>query len=227
MKEYKKPKLRKGIEKKVIHAMKFAKAKSRNRVLTAINTTIKSIIYSELKDIPDGDIEYYEDKINNTLSPIMAIITRQYDWSQMQSKMLSEKDKEIESLKIQLEVSLENQLEAKKDEDDYLKEISELKKEKGNFSERRFINMKKCIKENNEKCNKSINAMLRQRDKVENENYKLQVELKSIKDKYYELIYGVASKYKDESRHETALRYIMSCENNNTSTESTEGNNNE
>ena len=33
-----------------------------------------------------------------------------------------------------------------------------------------------------------------------------------ISKKYYELLYGVASKFPDESRHETALRYILNAE---------------
>jgi hypothetical protein len=37
--------------------------------------------------------------------------------------------------------------------------------------------------------------------------------LLEIEKKYYELLYGVASKYPNETRHETALRYIQEREN--------------
>ena len=37
-------------------------------------------------------------------------------------------------------------------------------------------------------------------------------QIKELQDKYYELLYGVASKFPDESRHETALRYIRNGE---------------
>jgi len=37
-------------------------------------------------------------------------------------------------------------------------------------------------------------------------------QIKELKDKYYELIMAVANKYKDETRHETALRYIRTRE---------------
>jgi hypothetical protein len=37
-------------------------------------------------------------------------------------------------------------------------------------------------------------------------------ELADIEKKYYELIYAVANKYPNESRHETALRYIKERE---------------
>lgn len=36
--------------------------------------------------------------------------------------------------------------------------------------------------------------------------------LKLIKQKYYELIYAVGNKYPNETRHETALRYIKQAE---------------
>lgn len=34
----------------------------------------------------------------------------------------------------------------------------------------------------------------------------------SIEEKYYELLYAVGNKYPNESRHETALRYIKEAE---------------
>ena len=34
----------------------------------------------------------------------------------------------------------------------------------------------------------------------------------SVKDLYYELLYAVGKKYPGESRHETALRYILAAE---------------
>lgn len=34
-----------------------------------------------------------------------------------------------------------------------------------------------------------------------------------LQTKYHELLYGVASKFPNESRHETALRYILNAEN--------------
>ena len=39
-------------------------------------------------------------------------------------------------------------------------------------------------------------------------------QLEYIKTKYNELIMAVGNKYKDETRHETALRYIRQTENN-------------
>lgn len=38
-------------------------------------------------------------------------------------------------------------------------------------------------------------------------------EIQSLKSKYHELLYQVAKKFPDESRHETALRYIRQAEN--------------
>jgi hypothetical protein len=38
-------------------------------------------------------------------------------------------------------------------------------------------------------------------------------ELIRIRNAYYELLFSVANKYPDESRHETALRYIRQAEN--------------
>lgn len=37
--------------------------------------------------------------------------------------------------------------------------------------------------------------------------------LRNIKSKYQELIYAVGSKHPEETRHETALRYILDQEN--------------
>ena len=37
-------------------------------------------------------------------------------------------------------------------------------------------------------------------------------QIKELKGKYYELLYGVASKFPDETRHQTALRYIKNAE---------------
>jgi hypothetical protein len=36
---------------------------------------------------------------------------------------------------------------------------------------------------------------------------------KDLSDKYYELLGAVGNKYPDETRHETALRYIRQAEN--------------
>ena len=36
--------------------------------------------------------------------------------------------------------------------------------------------------------------------------------VEELEQKYHELLYGVASKFPDESRHETALRYILNTE---------------
>lgn len=38
-------------------------------------------------------------------------------------------------------------------------------------------------------------------------------ELIRIRNAYYELLFSVANKYHEESRHETALRYIKQAEN--------------
>ena len=38
------------------------------------------------------------------------------------------------------------------------------------------------------------------------------VALRGIRAKYHELLYGVSRKYSEESRHETALRYILEAE---------------
>ena len=37
-------------------------------------------------------------------------------------------------------------------------------------------------------------------------------QIKELQGKYYELLYSVASKFPDETRHETALRYIRNAE---------------
>jgi hypothetical protein len=37
-------------------------------------------------------------------------------------------------------------------------------------------------------------------------------ELKELEEKYYDLIYAVQTKFPDESRHDTALRYIRAAE---------------
>lgn len=37
-------------------------------------------------------------------------------------------------------------------------------------------------------------------------------QIKELQGNYYELLYGVASKFPDETRHETALRYIRNAE---------------
>ena len=47
-----------------------------------------------------------------------------------------------------------------------------------------------------------------------------QDELERIKAKYYELIYAVERKFPNESRHETALKYIKQAENSKTQTAS-------
>lgn len=39
-------------------------------------------------------------------------------------------------------------------------------------------------------------------------------EVSELREKYNELIYAVASKFPDETRHETALRYIQQAEKN-------------
>ena len=38
------------------------------------------------------------------------------------------------------------------------------------------------------------------------------IENEDIKNKYYELLFAVGNKYKDETRHQTALKYIKSAE---------------
>lgn len=43
-----------------------------------------------------------------------------------------------------------------------------------------------------------------------------------VEEKYYELIYQVAKKHPNESRHETALRYIKQAENRNSQTQAGE-----
>ena len=40
----------------------------------------------------------------------------------------------------------------------------------------------------------------------------LSAELAEVKEKYYELLMAVQSKFPDETRHETALRYIRNAE---------------
>lgn len=37
-------------------------------------------------------------------------------------------------------------------------------------------------------------------------------QIKELQARYYELLYGVASKFPNETRHETALRYIRNAE---------------
>lgn len=39
-------------------------------------------------------------------------------------------------------------------------------------------------------------------------------QIKELQSNYYELLYAVASKFPDETRHETALRYIRNAETN-------------
>lgn len=51
---------------------------------------------------------------------------------------------------------------------------------------------------------------------TENERAELKskiAKLEAVKEKYYELIYGVATVFPNESRHQTALRYIQEQEN--------------
>lgn len=38
-------------------------------------------------------------------------------------------------------------------------------------------------------------------------------EIQQLRTRYHELLYGVASRYPGETRHETALRYIREAEN--------------
>ena len=40
-------------------------------------------------------------------------------------------------------------------------------------------------------------------------------QIKELQAKYYELLYGVGSKFPNETRHETALRYIQNAETHN------------
>ena len=58
--------------------------------------------------------------------------------------------------------------------------------------------------------------------KAQEEIAKQQAEIDELKGKYYELLYAVANKFPDETRHQTALRYIQNAENTVDQTEQTD-----
>jgi hypothetical protein len=71
-----------------------------------------------------------------------------------------------------------------------------------------------CITECTEKPNCQIHARITRRDngdtiQVSRAEYE---ELQHTKKLYDELLYNVASKYENETRHQTALRYIRHAE---------------
>ena len=49
--------------------------------------------------------------------------------------------------------------------------------------------------------------------RVESERDALQARVAELEEQYGELIFAVATKYPDETRHQTALRYIQQAEN--------------